>query len=96
MAAALDGVDGFVARRFHQRSELGVVLDPAPDQLQFVTAVILLSLDQTHLRSLPLWLVVTLLSRDVLHRPWYASTGSIGPNRSNVIAGFDASGLLTT
>ena len=84
MAAALDGANGFVARRFHQRSELGVVLDPAADQLLLVTAVIVLSLDRTHLTPLPLGLVVTLLSRDVLHRPWYALTGNIGPNPSNV------------
>ena len=66
LAALLDGVDGFVARRFHQKSELGAVLDPAADKLLLVTGVVLLSLDGIHLNPLPLWLVVTILSRDVL------------------------------
>ncbi len=66
LAAVLDGVDGFVARRFHQRSELGAVLDPTADKLLLVSSVILLSLNRTHLEPLPLWFGVTVLSRDVL------------------------------
>ena len=66
VAALLDGVDGFVARRFHQKSELGAILDPAADKLLLVAGVVLLSLDAIHLNPLPLWLVVTILSRDVL------------------------------
>src|SRR5207253_6023829 len=31
-AAATDVIDGFVARRFNQRSRLGAVLDPAADK----------------------------------------------------------------
>ena len=66
LAAVLDGVDGFVARRFHQQSELGAVLDPTADKLLLVSSVILLSLTHTHLEPLPLWFGVTILSRDVL------------------------------
>jgi CDP-diacylglycerol--glycerol-3-phosphate 3-phosphatidyltransferase len=66
MAAVLDGVDGFVARRFHQRSELGAVLDPLADKLLLVSAVIVLSLDHPHFDRIPLWLTLTILSRDVL------------------------------
>ena len=36
VAAVLDGVDGFIARRFHQKSELGAVLDPLADKLLLV------------------------------------------------------------
>ena len=66
VAAALDGVDGFVARRFHQKSELGAVLDPLADKLLLVSALILLSLDQKHLGTLPPWLNFTVISRDAL------------------------------
>lgn len=66
LVAILDGVDGFVARRYHQHSELGAVLDPAADKLLLVSAVILLSLNRTHLAPLPLWFGVTILSRDVV------------------------------
>jgi cardiolipin synthase len=66
LAAVLDGVDGFVARRFHQKSELGAVLDPLADKLLLVSALILLSLDQRHLSALPPWLNLAIISRDAL------------------------------
>lgn len=66
LISALDGVDGFVARRFQQKSELGAMLDPLADKLLLVSALILLSLNQPHLRALPGWLNFTVISRDVL------------------------------
>jgi len=32
VTAILDGVDGYIARRYNQRSELGAILDPLADQ----------------------------------------------------------------
>jgi len=67
VAAASDGVDGFIARRFKQRSELGAILDPLADKLLLVSGIVLLSLPHTQdLPRLPLWLAVTVISRDVL------------------------------
>lgn len=67
LCAISDGIDGYIARRYHQRSELGAILDPLADKLLLVSAVILLSYDHApHLPRLPLWLVVTILSRDLL------------------------------
>ncbi len=66
LAAAMDGVDGFIARRFNQRSELGAVLDPLADKLLLVSAVVVLSLPQPHLTPLPRWFALAVLSRDVL------------------------------
>src|SRR6185295_6973655 len=43
IAAISDGVDGYIARRYNQRSELGAILDPLADKLLLVSAVILLS-----------------------------------------------------
>ena len=57
-AAILDGVDGYVARRFHQKSELGAVLDPLADKLLLVCAIVLLSLDHPHFNTIPLWLTI--------------------------------------
>jgi CDP-diacylglycerol--glycerol-3-phosphate 3-phosphatidyltransferase len=65
-AALLDGVDGFIARRFNQRSELGAILDPLADKLLLVSAVIVLSLSNDHLHTLPRWFALAILSRDVL------------------------------
>src|SRR5262245_37073835 len=66
IAVLLDGVDGFVARRFHQKSELGAVLDPLADKLLLVSAVIFLSREPSHFDRIPLWLTLTILSRDAL------------------------------
>lgn len=67
VAAISDGIDGYIARRYNQRSELGAILDPLADKLLLVSGVILLSLDNApHLPRLPLWLVAMILSRDVL------------------------------
>ncbi len=66
IAAALDGVDGYIARRFNQKSELGAVLDPLADKLLLVSALILLGFEQDRLTPLPVWVNVTVVSRDVL------------------------------
>jgi CDP-diacylglycerol--glycerol-3-phosphate 3-phosphatidyltransferase len=67
VAAICDGVDGYIARRYNQRSELGAILDPLADKLLLVSGVVLLSLDHgVYLASIPLWLTVTILARDIL------------------------------
>jgi len=66
LASVLDAVDGFVARRFHQRSELGAVLDPLADKMLLVAGIILLSLPDNRFQRLPLWLPLIILTRDVL------------------------------
>jgi len=67
LAALTDALDGYVARRYNQRSELGAVLDPLADKLLLVAGIVLLSLDSNgHFEQLPLWLVVTVIGRDVI------------------------------
>jgi CDP-diacylglycerol--glycerol-3-phosphate 3-phosphatidyltransferase len=67
VASILDGVDGYVARRYKQWSELGTVLDPLADKLLLVSAIVLLSFDHTpHLRTIPLWLTGVIIGRDLL------------------------------
>ncbi len=66
VAALSDGIDGYIARRYHQKSELGAILDPLADKLLLVSGVVLLGFSHRELARLPLWLVATILSRDVL------------------------------
>lgn len=67
VAAILDGVDGYVARHYNQRSELGTLLDPLADKLLLVSAIIVLSFDhRPHLGQIPLWLTGTIIGRDLL------------------------------
>jgi len=67
VAAILDGVDGYVARRYNQRSELGAILDPLADKLLLVSAIVVLSFDhRPYLETVPLWLTGTIIGRDLL------------------------------
>ena len=65
IAALADGLDGYVARRYNQRSELGAILDPLADKLLLISGIILLSLENhRYFDRIPMWLTVTVLSRD--------------------------------
>src|SRR5438552_15035820 len=43
LAAASDGLDGYVARRYNQRSQLGFILDPFADKGLLLIGIITLS-----------------------------------------------------
>ncbi len=67
VAAICDGVDGYIARRYNQRSELGAILDPLADKLLLVSGIVVLSLDnRPYLGTIPLWLTGTIIGRDIL------------------------------
>src|SRR5947199_7858753 len=66
-ASVCDGVDGYIARRYNQRSELGAILDPLADKLLLVAGIVLLTFDRRpYLESVPLWLTGTIIGRDLL------------------------------
>jgi cardiolipin synthase len=62
LAALSDGLDGFLAKRYHWTSELGRWLDPLGDKLLLV-AVFLVA---TWYGLIPRWLTVLAVTRDVL------------------------------
>lgn len=67
LAAVGDGIDGFVARRFNQKTDMGAVLDPVADKLLLVLGLVILSLSNSpRLDRIPLWLAATVLGRDVM------------------------------
>jgi len=57
-----DFLDGYLARRFHQVSTLGKVLDPLADRLVLVTSVLAI----TVYGAVPVWLAVVVLGRELL------------------------------
>ena len=69
MMAAADAADGALARRLHQATRLGALLDPIADKLLLSTAFILLGLQAVVSGWLkwpiPDWLVVAVISRDL-------------------------------
>lgn len=62
VAGISDAVDGFIARRFKRQSRLGAYLDPVADKLLLVSVFVVMGFNG----QLPLWLVVTMVSRDAL------------------------------
>src|SRR6266705_6986566 len=67
LASVCDGVDGYIARRYNQRSELGAILDPLADKLLVVSGIVLLSFDHgPYFEGVPLWLTGTIIGRDIL------------------------------
>lgn len=70
IAGISDGIDGFLARKFKQESELGTIIDPIADKLLMTTAFIILTLPNVlpavrHL-PIPFWVTASVIGRDVL------------------------------
>lgn len=71
LASLSDGLDGYVARRYHQRSSLGVVLDPIADKGLLLSGIITLSLSNWSEAGgdygrFPIWFPVLVISRDAI------------------------------
>jgi len=67
LAALTDLLDGYIARRFNQRSDLGAVLDPAADKLLMTTAFLLLAFAPgIHVAKVPVWVAILAVTRDVV------------------------------
>ncbi len=92
VAGLTDGLDGMLARRFDQKSQLGTILDPIADKLLLVTAFVTLSLpaiinkaslppphENLHL-PVPFWVTTAVISRDVFI--------VVGAATINVVTGF--------
>ncbi|HEU5460164.1 MAG TPA: CDP-alcohol phosphatidyltransferase family protein [Pyrinomonadaceae bacterium] len=86
LAGVTDGLDGLLARRFNQKSQLGTILDPIADKLMLVTAFVVLSMRSvfpqpvpSHL-PIPFWVTVSVISRDVFIL--------VGAAAINIVTGF--------
>jgi cardiolipin synthase len=61
-ACLTDALDGLIARLTKNQTELGAFLDPTADKLLIVSAFVTLAL----IGTLPVWLVIIVVSRDVI------------------------------
>lgn len=77
---ATDFVDGFIARRFHQVSELGKILDPVADRLLFFLGVGGILVDGT----VPVWFAWMVLVREVAVGATTVVLGLMGARRIDV------------
>lgn len=63
-AALSDALDGWIARRFNQKSRLGAILDPLADKLLILSALV--SLSFTGWRPpFPLWFPLLIIFKDI-------------------------------
>jgi cardiolipin synthase (CMP-forming) len=63
LAAGLsDAVDGFLAKRFGMSTDFGALLDPLADKALIISVFVGLGITA----AIPLWLVVLVVSRDIL------------------------------
>ena len=86
LAGITDGLDGLLARRFDQKSQLGTILDPIADKLLLVTSFVVLSMRSVFPQPLPshlpvpFWVTVAVISRDVFIL--------VGAAAINIVTGF--------
>ena len=59
-AAVSDGIDGFLARRLNQMTQLGAALDTVADKALGVVTLVMLTLEET----IPMWVTLAILLRD--------------------------------
>jgi cardiolipin synthase len=62
LAGISDAADGYLAKRFQWRTELGAYLDPIADKLLLMSIYVTLGFSS----HLPAWLVIAVVSRDIL------------------------------
>jgi cardiolipin synthase len=77
---ATDGIDGYVARHFHQVSTLGKVLDPLADRLLVGVAAISI----IWVGAVPLWVGITALAREALVAGGFLYVAAAGGRRMDV------------
>jgi cardiolipin synthase len=75
-----DFFDGYIARHFHQVSELGKVLDPVADRLLFFVGIGCILIDG----SIPVWFAVAVLVREVVVAGATLTLAAMGAARIDV------------
>jgi cardiolipin synthase len=78
---ATDWIDGHVARRYHQVSTLGKILDPAADRIMVATAVIAVMV----YGAVPLWFGIATIAREVLVSIIVLALAALGSARIDVL-----------
>mgnify|MGYP000972518602 CR=1 FL=1 len=78
--AATDWIDGYIARRYHQVSTVGKVLDPVADRLLFFVGVTAIVIDG----SVPVWLAAMVLVREAVVAVTTVVLAALGARRIDV------------
>ncbi|MEZ5244007.1 MAG: CDP-alcohol phosphatidyltransferase family protein [Acidimicrobiales bacterium] len=80
IVGATDWVDGWWARRFDVVSEFGKLIDPVTDRAVLIVGILAVGIDG----SVPWWLVILTLAREVLVALAGLALGALGARRIDV------------
>ncbi|MBA2749286.1 MAG: CDP-diacylglycerol--glycerol-3-phosphate 3-phosphatidyltransferase [Tatlockia sp.] len=89
IAAATDWLDGYLARKLNQVTELGKFLDPLVDKLLVLSPLLAL----IQLGQVPAWGVFLILARELTIAGWRVTPGLTG---TTAVVGANAWGKLKT
>ncbi len=64
VAGLTDALDGYIARKYKQETQLGKILDPIADKTLLISAFIFLFNSKLQIK-LPFWFLVIAISRDI-------------------------------
>lgn len=81
VAGITDFLDGWIARRFHQETALGKILDPTVDRMLLVTAAAVIVV----FGAVPLWIAAVVLSREALVALAALALAALGARRIDVL-----------
>lgn len=80
-AGITDFLDGYIARRFHQVSSLGQVLDPTVDRVVLTMSVVSIVV----YGAVPIWLAVVVLARELFVSVTVLVLAKMGAQRFDVL-----------
>ena len=91
---ATDWIDGFVARRFQQVSNVGKILDPTADRLLVIGGLIAVAAAA----GVPWWFAIATLARELIVSILTLALAALGAARINVLwwGKFSTFALMTT
>jgi cardiolipin synthase len=91
---ATDWIDGYVARRFHQVSNVGKILDPTADRLLVIGGLIAVAAAA----GVPWWFALAVLARELIVSVLTLALAAMGAARINVLwwGKFSTFALMTT
>ena len=69
-ASLTDAIDGYIARKYNQKTELGTFLDPLADKTLILTTFLSLHFSSTCLIKMPVWVLIIIASRDFIIVMW--------------------------
>jgi len=78
---ASDWIDGWIARKWDQGSELGKILDPTADRILLLTGILALLIDG----SVPVWYGVLILAREIVIAVTTLALAAAGARRIDVL-----------